>query len=473
MVATLIDKDSSLAAPNTLDLFSTLPTVVGEKCTRLREVNLQSSLLQNGPFEFLVQSAHMLDLSRTYFTFKFRIYYNDAPYPEVDPKTSKKNPLIAPINNIGENFISQAVLTVNGQLVEDSGQLYYWRAFCESELTMDTETKKCNLGALTLYTPDDTHKNELFSSVAADTTDKATVGAMKNPGYHARAMATIGGKSYQCYSRLHLGLCNQNKLIPPNTPLKFTIYRNSNEFCVLNHNEETRGLPYTNPDSRYAIHLEHVALLVREVEIEQSLAVDIERLLASGRKIRYNIKEVTCRNFLISANRKDCPSNILSQGKPLPRRIIVALTNPTAYHGNYRYDPLRFENADLEDIFVDAGSNSWPMQGWSLDYENDNYGMAYLQFLEGLGFAGSSKNCGITYADFKESRAIYVVDLAANANLDAFNLQEVGQLSIRMRFRKMVPEPGLMVLVYMEGNQILNLDAGRNITLSNTAEASS
>ena len=449
MATSIIDKNSDLTTPNTLDLFSTLQTSVGEKCARFREVNLQHQLQNNGPFVFHVVSPHMVDLSRTYFTFTFRVLENGKPMPklgdeEVDGKKIE-NPAVAPLNGIGNYFLSQIVLLVNGQLVEDSGNLLYFRAFCETELTMDVETKKCTLGDLIMY------------STADNRTEK-----VDNPGYIERWHKVCDGQKYQCFTKLHIGLASQSKLLPPNTPLNFTFYRNNDQFCLLNFNMDQTKKPI------YSIELDSVSLLVREVEIEQNLMLGIEKLLASGRKITYPIRKVECRNIFISAGRRDCPNNIISQTKPLPRRVIIALTNPKGFHGDVAHDPTCFPASNLFDVFVDAGTRSWPLKGWNLDYPNNQYGPAWLQFLEGLGFAGSSRNCGVTYKDFKDSRAIYCFDLSPNAQLNCFDLQEIGNVSIRLLFRETIPEPGLMCLVYLETNEVLSMDHARNITASNS-----
>ena len=435
-----IAKDSMPAVRSELEFFSTPATQVGIEKSKWIEVPLRNAMSSTGPFEFVIpQTTELIMLSKNYLFMECRILDSTnqpitATVPGSGGGAATAAPYTGPINILGKTWIKMVKIMLNGQEIFDSGPNYAYRAYLESELMYGADSKLSHL-KLAGYCGD------------ADTVDAAT-----NAGFKARAEPFRSGGFVQLMAPLHTDLFMQDKLLLPNVEVRIVLYPNSNKFCLLNYSA-----------GEFKLDVRTLKFYVKTVEVMKSMFLGIERTLLKT-PAKYPMKRVLVRTIHISAGRRSLPENDLFHGL-VPRRVILGCVSSDAYYGDFQKSPFKFEPFDLRDIYIMACGEKYPSIPLNMDYTNNLYAMAYLQFMEGLGFAGSDSGNLITPAKFADGWNLYVFDLSPTQDDEGsnWNLERKGTTVFHMTFGTAITGSGVEVIIYAEFDSMLNIDNYRNV----------
>ena len=435
--------DSGLVARSEINLFQIPHTQIGIEKTQWIEIPLRNSLSNTGPFEFVIsQNPYMLQLSKNYLFIECRILdEDDNPIQSSLPAggdggAPRAAPFTGPIQLLAKTFIKKLQLSLNGNQIYDSGPNYAYRAYLETELMHGYETKKTILAASGYVADDD------------------TVDADDNSGFKERATPFREGKFVQMMGSLHCDLFQQDRFLLPNIELRLTIFPNSNAFNLLN---------FTGGD--YKLDFQSLKLYVKSVELMKSYYLSLERTLPHT-PAKYPLKRIATYNLHITQTRRSIPENDIFGGI-IPRRVIIGCVKSTAFHGNIKNSPFNFEHFDLTEIYIRAGGERYPNIPLAPDYENNNFVRAYMQLMEGLGYAGTDNCNTITPKRFKEGWCLYCFDLSPTQDDgdQNWNLERKGSTSIHIEFKKPVPDGGIEVIIWAEFDSMLSIDGTRNCFL--------
>ena len=139
MMAKLLDHQSAPSTKSELDLFSLPPTQVCIDSGYWHVAKLINSCTNEGPYEFRVESdPHFLHLAKNYLYVQLKIVKGDNTNIV---STGDSPDSVAPINLIGKTFIRQVKIQLNGKLAFDSGDMYAYRAYLETELNYGPDAK--------------------------------------------------------------------------------------------------------------------------------------------------------------------------------------------------------------------------------------------------------------------------------------------------------------------------------------------
>jgi hypothetical protein len=428
-MAKLVDQKSHPSSSSVLDLFSVPPTQVSFEQGYWQELQLANSCTNEGPYKFNVQSdPHYLHLARNYLWIQARI---------VKPKKAVITDAdsVGPINILGKTLIKQVVVLCDGQPASDSGPLYAYRTYFETELNYSKASKESLLSPA-MYRKD---------------TPAAKVDTAENIGWKARAEEFKGSKTVELMAPIHCDLFNSDRLLLSNTEITLELYRNSDEFCLI-----------TATSQKYHLEILDMKWYIRKLQVMDSVHLGIESVLAKT-PARYPLRRILMTHQFVAIGRHTVPSTPIFNGQ-LPRRVVIGFISENAFHGDLNLSPFVFSHHNVKSIQLEAGGQFFPRTPIKADYANNNFARAYLQMLEGLGCTDENKSNDIDPEHFKNCSCFYVFDLTPEET-DSTHWQLIrdGSVVVHCEFTAAVGEPGLEMIVYGEFDNLALIDRTRTI----------
>ena len=137
-----------------------------------------------------------------------------------------------PINLIGKTFIHQVKIQLNSKLAFDSGDMYAYRAFLETEMNYGVDAK----GGL------------LQSGIYSKDRPADRVDSIENAGLISRSNLFQNSTVVEVMAPIHSELFMSDRLMMSNMDLRMQIHRNSDRFCLMSFKN--------NPE--YKIYVEHM-----------------------------------------------------------------------------------------------------------------------------------------------------------------------------------------------------------------------
>uniref|UniRef100_A0A7E4VS53 Integrase catalytic domain-containing protein n=1 Tax=Panagrellus redivivus TaxID=6233 RepID=A0A7E4VS53_PANRE len=384
--------------------------------------------------KYLIPDNSWLDLGRTYIQTEFVVQKKGAsgewiaiPADDVD---------IAPIQMIGLTLYRQLRLTFNGVDVYDSGTLYPYRAYLETELSCSDTIKNTELEAGGYFV-----QNEFGDSSDA--------------GFENRNAMIRNGKCV-VMSRLNFDFANQPLLLLNDVDVVFTLYRTPDDFVL----EKTNANP-----SDYRLKIENIKMHVCAVDLQPSLNVKFFQKLETM-PATYALRKTEMRAFMINAGRTEFAQNLFTS--LVPRRLIFGIVKQGSFMGGPSSNPFKFEAHGLREFEISAGGKRFPYEKYKMDFDKGNAVLPYLDMFHALGQHYNASNCGITYSKFKAGWTNFVIDLTASQEeTSGFELVQNGSTDIRLEFSTPVPVGGLELVVMAEFDQILSIDNQRRVKFEN------
>jgi hypothetical protein len=143
-----IDGDSINSITNALDIFHIPPTNVSVSSAKTFEI-LTSNPLTDKPYHFKLHSSdNYIDLSKCYLLTEFRIRKTDTQGDYVDLADKED---IAPIQLLGQTFIKNMKISINGREIFNSNSLMAYKSYLTHELSYSPAAKQAHLNAAGYY----------------------------------------------------------------------------------------------------------------------------------------------------------------------------------------------------------------------------------------------------------------------------------------------------------------------------------
>ena len=437
-MAKLIDSMSSSAIKTQLNLFDLPPTQVVVENTSWREIQLRNACNSQGPYEFhIAPDPQMLNLTKNYLVMEVKITKEDGSDLIHTQGDAREDPLVGPIQMIGKTFFKQIKLSLNGVEVFDSGDKYAYRAFLETELNYGSDAKHSHLQAA-IYSRD-----MPFNQIDSD----------HNTGLQSRAGYFRGSNVVQVVAPIHCDLFSQNKYMLNNVDLRLTLYRNSDDFCLLS----------PGAAQSYKIKVLNMKWCVQTVEVSKAVGLALERTLLKY-TAKYPIRRVEMRTIHIDEGRRQAPQNAVFNGQ-VPRRVVFGCVDGDSYQGVYGKSPFNFKGNDYQitEVSVEAAGKTYPQKPLMLDFPHSRYTEAFVHLFEGLGISDENTGNGIGLDAFKNGSCLFAFDLSPDHDDgNHWDLVKDGSTIINIKFAQVVPAGGIEVVVYGEFDNLLTIDQNRH-----------
>ncbi|KAL3085781.1 hypothetical protein niasHT_034189 [Heterodera trifolii] len=400
----------------------------------LRLVLLNNNLSKlNGKQEIRLYSDNLwTDLSRIYLYLELSIEKPGATDKWVAIEDTDVK--VSTIQGIGQTFVQQLKVTVGNTEVYDSGNLYPFKAYITNELSFPVNAKKNFLGS-TRYYHTERHNDET------------------DDGFKERCKVFKGGNSAQFLSRLDFDLGNQELYLLNNLDLLFTIYKAKDAFLLQTLK--------ANDDTKYRLTVHDVKIYAKMIEVQPSLNMNLYKTLEK-QPATYAVRKTEIKSSYISSGRYEFEYNVFSS--TIPRRVTIALVSNSAFNGDYKLTPFKFDPFDLREISVHAGGMVYPVVPHKLNFSKNYYVRAFVEMYEALGMANSERSFDVSMDQFKNGWAFFVIPL--NSTLDdscGFELLRSGTTSIRATFDSPIPKGGVEMIVLGEFDQMIMIDYNRHI----------
>ena len=327
---------------------------------------------------------------------------------------------------------------MNGKLAYDSGDMYAYRAYLETELNYGTDVKETIL-ATALYA-----KDEPVESIESTS----------NTGFVERAKGFSSSAIVETMAPLHCDMFATNRLLLSNTQLQLEVYRNSDPFLLMCFTE--------NDATQFKIEIIDMIWYVKMLQLPASVHLGIESAMMHS-PAKYPIRRVAITKIHIAEGRKSTPTTSVFDGQ-LPRRIVIGFVDSSKYFGSYKTSPFIFSNHLVTELSIHAGGKVYPREPLTMDFGKNHYTRAYLQFMEALGFGDENVGNAIKPKEFAKTLCLFAFDLSPEQTDGShWELVRDGSVTVHALFKDTISEPGLEMICYAEFDNLLMLDRNRTV----------
>ncbi len=333
-MAQQLDGMSMPGAKSELDLFSLPPTQVSVDSGYWAEIRPSNPVSNSGPYDFKIErEPTMIDLNKNYMYMKFKVVKDDGANIDAGADVST-------INLLAKTFFKQVIVKVSDKEAFNSGSTYAYQAYLETLLNYGWGAKSSHL------------QNALYYE---DT--PAKFDANDNNGHTKRKERIRLSQAVEVMAPLHCDLFAQERYMLSNTPINLTLYRNTDEFCLMAF----------GTDPAYRIEVLDMRWYVRKVKVQESLTLAIEGIMQTKRMTaKYPIRRVKVINRLIAKGSSNSSMDALITGQ-LPRRIVFGLVDAKAYNGEFTSTPLNFQHFKVKEVVAWLGGRQVPAQPIRVD----------------------------------------------------------------------------------------------------------
>ncbi len=437
MPAYKISSKSAISAKSELELFDVPPTQTTVVETIPIELLPANALTDSGPYEFRLPPDNlMLDVYHNELYMKLKIVDNaDA---DLAPDGQNVHPAVGTINLIGKTIFSHVKLYINGKLIEDSGDRYAYRVFFETELNFGDEAKHSHLQSSLYFADSSNHMN-----------------SAQNAGLTTRATPFRLSHEVEVIGKIHCDLFNQEKCLPSNMELRLELHKNKDPFNLL---------CYTANAPAYKLKITDMRWKVWKVRPSEQFALALETVVQTE-PMRYPIRRTQITSVHVNTGRRAAPNNVIISGQ-LPRRIIMAMVNSTAFHGAYDQNPFNFQHFHISSISLLVSGRTIPAYSVPIDIANNLYLRHYNELMNVLEFAGTTRGNSISKTRYINGSTFFGFDLSPDHDPDGghWDLVREGTVSLDVQFGAAIADPGVEIIVYSEYENMLEFDRLRNVT---------
>lgn len=425
-----------------LDLFSLPLTQTSIESSSFLYYKPISSLSDEGdsPLEFLIPGStdHYIDLAHTMLHLKVQILPIE--------KDASENAKVAPVNNFIHSLFHQIDVFLNSKLVSPPNNSYPYRAYIETLLNYSAPALNSHRTAGLWYI--DTPGNMDAAPNVASTLNTANKGAIN------RQYFTLGGKTVDLLSNLHVDLFGQPKFLLSSIDVRLRLVRCKDAFCLMDFSD----------DGKFSVHIKEATLIVRRAKISPGILLAHAQALAKTTAkypiTRVEVKSFTLHQGVVAETIDNC---ILGQ---IPRRIVVAFLRNRAFNGHRHLNPFNFHHFSINylSLYVDGVQiPSKPLQPRFND--SKSYIEAYGTLFTGTGINHLNEGIDISRTSYPKGFCLFVFDLTPDLSAhfsSHWNLVKTGSVRIEVRFEEALTET-VNALVYAEFDNLLEIDSNRNI----------
>ncbi|KAL3101742.1 hypothetical protein niasHT_029928 [Heterodera trifolii] len=419
-----IDNDSVNSITNALDFFRIPPTNVSVSSSKVFEL-LPSNPLTDTPYHFKLHSSqNFVDLSKCYLQSEFRIRKENEHGQLVNLAADE----VAPIQMIGQTFIRNIKMSINGREVFNSNSLMAYKTYFSHELSYSNTAKDSHLNAAGYY--------------------RDTGGTLEaGDGYAARRNLFARSRTAQFIAKIDTDLFNQPLYLINFCELDIEILPNDNDFVLITTPNVAQGAAAAA--ARYRFEVVGLKMYVKRVSLMDGLALDIARKL-EVKPARYAVRKTMMKSIYISQGCFEFNANLFMD--QIPRRITMGLVANSDYIGTISRSPFNFQPFSVREISIIANGRAFPQAPYDLDYPNLKYVRPFNDMNEAVGFANSTESNGINYEQFGRTHCIYVFNLTSSGDDQAalFDLIKNGTTAVSIKFNQAVPAGGIMLVVMGE-----------------------
>ena len=388
-------------------------------------------------FEFSGERNVYVDMRNIYLQVKVSLqsykHATDKTYAEiadgaVDPACF--------VNNALHSMFSNCEVSLQGEVIGTSNNLYGHKAYIETELSHPSECK-------------DTWLACQGYSYEIDPSDLAA-----DPAFAARRTKNLLHAWNNFYGRLAVDFFNVDKFMLPGVPVRIKLVRAPTEFCVVVTKDKL------NAEARYQLKIESASLFVHKIEVAADQYARLERSLAMRPAI-YEYPEIVAKTYLVPKGHNQMIEEDIFNSAPI-RRLVVAMNQIPQFTGTHDSNPFHYQKFDLNRVLLYREGQS--VGSTPLVLENNT--RAYFNTIKAL-HAQHAGN-GVKLEEYGNHFILVFVLTADMEARDDTTRPELtgGRLRLHLEFSKPL-ENTIEVLLLGERKSVVYIDKNRKV-LKNT-----
>ena len=374
----------------------------------LKQVAPHGGLSPEGPFEFHLNGDSpffkILDFTRLIGEFEL-----------LDPTTNElieDTTDVSFINNLGHSWIQQIEVYLNDkQVVDLSTPSYAYKAFIENFLSFSKDKKKYDLRNQ-LYLDDNDADFDKDTIATSDTLKKRRAllqGTHKNKGYF-----TIP---------LNIDVFQTPVFLCPGVNLKVKIIKNKDNFFLMSDGLKAK------------FKIKDLSLRFRLVETAKKFSDDISKVNLGNANAYYPYYMTKIRTNLITQGIQSYTWPAAVRGK-LPKQLICAFVDHSAYSGDFKKNPFAFENFDINGLCLRINGVSHPSKPYQVDFGDGKYSMLYDDLIRNIGIGHQNESAGISLETYVKHKLLWVFDLTPdNCNRRELHVDHHGDIDVEVSFK--------------------------------------
>jgi hypothetical protein len=391
------------------------------------ELKAVASLSNSSVIEFHSSGSgdDYVDLGQTYLHLKARVVKKDGS--AIDAAAA-----VGPVNNWMNSLFKEVNVDLNGTVISHFN--YAYKSDLELKTSFGQGAKSTQLESL-VYEKDDHDLNDLTT----------------NTGFVARQKYTKRSAVADMCGKLHLDIANQDKFLPNGVDMNLKLVRNSDEFALMSDAADT-----------YKIEIVDASLFVRKVKLFPEVQAAHIKAFERG-PARYPMRRGEVKTFTLAAGARSFTQENVYNGQ-LPKRLIVALVDNSAFNGDVTENPFNYQHHKLNMMAIYKDGAQIPSKPLTPDFENNQTARAFVNLSQATGKYFQDEDNGINRRDFGKGYALFAFDLTPDlsGDSDVHSHLTRGNLRIELGFADNLAKT-VTLIVYAEFSNTLLIDRNRNV----------
>ena len=395
-----------------LEVFSITPTQTAIESSYEVEYRPNSSLDNGTSFEIHVPASDdFTDLQATMLHLLVSVQTEDG-------KSIGDVNKVKPVANFANALFEQIDLFLGSVNTSPANNMYHYQAWLEDELFRYP-----------------TH---------------ADAGRMEKPDEDR-----IKTRAFDLFFRLHLPLCEQDKLIMNAVPIAFRFTKSADGFAL------TRS-----DDMKYKIKISYVSLHIQRVKLFPDAALSVIRGLETS-PAKYFITRNETRCFSIGPNLCAAAVENVFSGI-LPRSVVIGFVDEAAFSGSLDTDPYVFKNYNINFLALYVDVNMLPSIPYTPNFSEKLCMREFVNLYRFMNQDEGHPQMNITFDQFKTNKTLFAFDLSPDGSIGAENgtlsLIRRGIIRLQIKFSATLNQP-IKAIVFAQFDNLITIDENRNVTL--------
>lgn len=428
-----------------LDIFDVEPTQTQIEDAVWDYVEATDFSERSSQLKFIIPAdqRHFLDISQSTLEIDVKIQLSDGSVLPDDKNDVK----VFAGENFAHSLFSKASLSVNGLKV-DYQDKYAEKAYFENLLNISKQVKKSHL-SLEGWSED--------YSLGLDG-DQMPASALEK-----RKTRTVESRKQTFSIRPHLALFQQDKMIPPDTQIVFTLEKGSSKFALMAESSAPTG------GGRVVITA--ARLRMRKCKLVAGAHAAIIKAWSGyitpgvssvgtkwGAPANYNHKNAIVHRHTIPAGIRNKPITISNQRRPT--RVFCCLTDDaSAAGGDFKLNPFRFHHMNTNKIVLMLDGAPVDIMQEPDFGESGNASKLYHSLVSACGRQHHGSTNGITEKQFMNGTTIFAWDCSRSLSN---KLEKVYDVQLKLEFGFSAPLPKTVsLLTYLEFDEHIQLTRGQ------------
>jgi hypothetical protein len=348
----------------------------------------------------------------------------------------------APVNMILHAMFNQIDIFINGERMNQSTNMYPYKAFIKTMLYYGEDAKKTQL------------KAQGYMTENSDNLDDFT---NDNISYFWRQQLFKGSKTVDFEGPLMEDVMQMDKYLLNGMRVQIKLYPALKKFYIMG----------SDVSKDYKLEIVDVFFRACMVKVNPGVILGHAAALSEGRNAVYDYTRVETKSYSVSKDTSNVYLDNMFQGNR-PSKVVFGFVASAAYNGDFTRNPFKFHHYNVTDVKVVVDGQTVPGRPLKIDFNSAagrSFIGAYVNMYESLGMTGKDYGGGITPELFAKGHTLFVYNLEPMPPNEQYaNLKRRSNVRVELNFKEALPET-ITIVVYAEHTSYFEVDAARNVIM--------